>query len=145
MASPNNRGDNVPTRHFIPPSKTCSDRNGLYLVESLAKGAPWKPLNIACYCHGYSLQPDGKAILHKRTHTYVTEQGEVKVASNQKLYNYWFMFIVLKIILSTIRGERLTSTQVQNPWPTAVAGLWEILVQLWHKRYGSHQPVFDGI
>lgn len=50
MASPN-RGDNVPTRHIIPPNKTPSARNGLHLVEFWAKEAPWKPPNIIGSCY----------------------------------------------------------------------------------------------
>lgn len=40
MKSPNKRGDSDPTRHLPSPSKT---RNGLQLIEMLAKEAPWKP------------------------------------------------------------------------------------------------------
>lgn len=47
MESAYNREDDAPTRHIIPPNKSSSDRNGLYLVESLAKGVPWNSPYIA--------------------------------------------------------------------------------------------------
>ena len=37
LQSPINRGKNATTRHLMPQSKTSSTRNGLHLVESLAK------------------------------------------------------------------------------------------------------------
>lgn len=55
MESPYNGGDNTPTTHFMPPSKASSARNGLHLVESLAKGVPQKLPNIIGHCQGYCL------------------------------------------------------------------------------------------
>lgn len=43
MESPNNRDHSAPTRHFMPPNKTSSDRNGLHLFELKAEGIPKIP------------------------------------------------------------------------------------------------------
>lgn len=62
MESPDNRRDNAPSRHFMPPSQTPSARNGLQLVEWLSKGALRKQPHITGYCQGYRLSftPDNK-------------------------------------------------------------------------------------
>ena len=39
------RRDNDLTIHLLPPSKTSNARNGLHLVESLAKDIPWNYLH----------------------------------------------------------------------------------------------------
>lgn len=60
-------GENAPTRHLIPPSKTSGARNRLYLVGSLAKiilSIPqtlWGSAKAICY----PTQADGKALLLK--------------------------------------------------------------------------------
>lgn len=66
MASPHSEGDNAPTRYLIAKSQTSSDRNGLHLVEMLAKGIPWTPPspNITGCCPAIccSPQPEDKAL-----------------------------------------------------------------------------------
>lgn len=63
MESTNNKEDNVPTRHLMPPCKTFSAKNGLHLVELLAKGPHEKPQASQAITKGigYSPQSAGKA------------------------------------------------------------------------------------
>lgn len=67
MESPNNKRDKAPTRHLPSPNETSSARNGLNLLELLAKRASWKPLNNSgcpeelAKAVDCSLQADGKA------------------------------------------------------------------------------------
>lgn len=42
MKSSNNGGDNALTRHLLSSNEMSSARNGLYLIELLAKGTTWK-------------------------------------------------------------------------------------------------------
>lgn len=42
MESPHNGADSALARYLMPLSKTFSTRNGLQLVDFLAKEAPWK-------------------------------------------------------------------------------------------------------
>lgn len=42
MESLNDEGDKAPTRHLFPSNENSSVRNGLYLIEVLAKECPWK-------------------------------------------------------------------------------------------------------
>jgi hypothetical protein len=46
MDSSIREGDNAALKQFISLCKTSSVRNGVHLVGSLAKGVPWKLLNI---------------------------------------------------------------------------------------------------
>lgn len=55
IESSNNGGDNIPTRHLMPTSENYSARNGLHLVELLAKWAPCKPPNVSGSCQGHLL------------------------------------------------------------------------------------------
>lgn len=71
MESSNNAEDNASVRYLIPPRETSRARNGVYLVESLAKGAPGNfqisqaiTKDISC-----SPQTDGKTLLLRVTHT----------------------------------------------------------------------------
>ena len=81
----NNGGDNACTGHFMPLPETSSSGNGLYLVESLAIGSPWKPPAILVYCQDYWLLSVNwciKTLLLKTTLTYFIEHGEVKLVLN---------------------------------------------------------------
>lgn len=42
MESPHNGGDSALARYLMPLSKTFSTRNGLQLVDFLAKETPWE-------------------------------------------------------------------------------------------------------
>lgn len=60
MESPSKRGHSAPTSHYMLQSKTSSARNGLYLVESLAKvpmEPPPKTPQPVVKVISYSLQP----------------------------------------------------------------------------------------
>ena len=82
MEPPNIEGeDKSPTRPLSPLCETSNTRNGLYLIELLARGAPWKPqttkaISKVIVC---SPQTDGKALLLKTTLTYFTEHREIKL------------------------------------------------------------------
>ena len=84
MESPNNRGDRVPTRHFLPPNEISRPGNGLHLIELLAKGTHGNlqitqaiAKTIGCFP-----QSDGKTLLLKTVSTYLTEHGDVKLVPN---------------------------------------------------------------
>lgn len=80
MELPNNRRDNAPTRHFMPPSKTPSAGNGLQLVESLSKEAKWKPLNIIIVkATGDSSRPTDKDLSLKTALIHARERREVEL------------------------------------------------------------------
>lgn len=49
MQLTSNKGDNAPSRNVLSPNKSSNRGNGLHLIESLAKRAPWKPPNIKGY------------------------------------------------------------------------------------------------
>lgn len=62
MISPNNGGDKTLNRYLSPTSNISCVRNGLYLVEPLAKGAVWKPQTsqVISKAIGCSPQTDDK-------------------------------------------------------------------------------------
>lgn len=53
MESSNNHGDKAPIRPLLPPNKTSSAKNGLYLIELLAKEPNGNPPNNSGYCQVY--------------------------------------------------------------------------------------------
>jgi hypothetical protein len=55
MKSPNNGRVRAPTAHLLSPNEASSIRNGLYLIELLAKGVPWEPPSKLGYSQGYRL------------------------------------------------------------------------------------------
>lgn len=55
MESPSNRGDKVPTKHFLSLNETSSTKNELYCIEFFSKRNPTKPSNKPDYCQGYCL------------------------------------------------------------------------------------------
>lgn len=83
MESPNNTRDNVTTRHLLPPCETSSARNGLHLIELLAKGTPWKLPNIPFYLQdkaiGHFPQTNRKTLLPKTILIYLFEHREVEL------------------------------------------------------------------
>ena len=54
----------------------------------------------------FSLYPDGKALLLKTHFTYATKYGEMKLVSNQKIYPYWLLFMLLEKALHAAGGQK---------------------------------------
>lgn len=88
--SPYNGGDNAPIRYFMLSSETSSNRNGLYLLRSLAKGAPQTLQTLQAIAKGidYSPQSDGMVTLLKIQLPYVIKCGEIKLVLNLRLSLY---------------------------------------------------------
>lgn len=61
MKSPNSRGDNVPTRHFVPPSKPSSAGIGYILLKHWPKEphGNLQTIQVMSKAVGRSLQSDG--------------------------------------------------------------------------------------
>lgn len=89
MGLPDNGRGKGPARYLMPSSKTSSARNGLPLVESLAKGVLWTPtqtsqvISKAISC---PLQSDAKALLLKTSLLF--KHRKVKLVPNWKLHHY---------------------------------------------------------
>ena len=69
MKSPSNEGDGTPNEHLLSPNDASNSTGiGLHLIELLAKGVPWVPLNNLTFVKiiGYCPQTDNKAILLKK-------------------------------------------------------------------------------
>ena len=69
---------------LLPSSETSSVRNGLNLVESFTKGDPWKPQTSQAIAMASRCPPqiDGKALLLKKTPTYLMGFGKDKLVPN---------------------------------------------------------------
>lgn len=55
MKLPNNEGDRSSPEHPFTLNAASTTRNELHLIELLAKGIPWEPLNSLGYCQEYQL------------------------------------------------------------------------------------------
>lgn len=71
------------SEHLSPQSETIFARNGLHLIDLLAKGVTWKPPNYSGYYQGHSLQTDGKLLLLKPTFMYLIEHRKVELGSTR--------------------------------------------------------------
>jgi hypothetical protein len=79
---PNNNGDGAQTGHFSSPKEACSDGNGLYLIQRLAK-EPQGSLQITqAFAKSVDCSPqtERKTLLLQITHTHFIEYVEVKPA-----------------------------------------------------------------
>lgn len=78
-------GDKALTGH-LSSSKTPSAKNGLHLIELLAKGALQKHPKTQAVAKAMVAQTNSKALLLKTTSMYLAEHEEGELVSNQKLY-----------------------------------------------------------
>lgn len=132
-------------RHLLSPNEAFSTRIWLHLIELLAKGVSWEPPNNLCCCQDYRLfSTNWQQSPIAEDNTYAMHRTWRSWASSyiEPLLLYVSIFGTGRYSVSyqrsKVKHQTATNSSIYNGVLPA-----NMIVQQWHKAYGSNQPISD--
>lgn len=91
---------------------------------------------------GCSPKPEGKVLMLKITPTLIVEHGDVELVPTENLYSCVLVSVFSYCYCAPCQRNVNTSSALSPLFYNGVLPA-DMLVQQWHKGYGSNQPIFN--